>query len=76
MNFHLQNQEYNFYNKFNITLKNFENIWKLKTRNKLKEFEWKILNNSLPIKKNLKNTDTLCSFCNNVESIDHLFYRM
>lgn len=56
----------------------WKRLWKLNTPSKLKNFAWRILNNSLPTKEKLhswdQNISPLCALCSNeIETVDHLF---
>jgi hypothetical protein len=53
-------------------------IWKAKIPLKIKIFMWQLCKNALPTRENLRKRNwmgsPLCSFCNQVETNDHLFF--
>jgi len=58
----------------------FKELWKLKVPSKVTTFAWRLLNDRLPTKDNLRRkhvelNDHLCPFCSSVEeSASHLFF--
>jgi hypothetical protein len=53
-------------------------IWRTKIPLKIKIFMWQLCRNALPTRENLRKRNwmgsPLCSFCNQVETCDHLFF--
>jgi len=58
--------------------RSFKHLWKAKIPLKIKIWFWLIWHNAIPSKDNMKrrkwNGDTLCRFCDQEESIGHLFF--
>ena len=56
---------------------NWKKIWKtikkLKVRPGIKGFSWKLYHNSLPVLTNLHTNTTKCAFCDEEETVTHLF---
>jgi hypothetical protein len=57
----------------------YQYIWKSKIPYKIKIFTWLVANNAIPTKDNMKRRNwegsPICTFCDQVETVDHLFFQ-
>jgi hypothetical protein len=57
----------------------FQHIWKSKTPYKIKNFTWLLENNAILTRDNMVkrkwNGDPSCCFCNQMETVEHLFFQ-